>query len=356
MSDWRWESGRYLNYIWLLPVAYVLIMLWLKRRKAFLAKQLGDKTATILAASLSDRKRRWKERLQILALLFMIVAYARPQSGEGRQTVKNEGIEIAFMVDVSNSMLAEDIKPSRLEFAKTELARFVDMSGGDRMAVVAFAGSPAILTPLTTDQEAIKMYLESLSPDSVSTQGTNFQKALNEAADAFKRGGFGEQEGVHVTRAIIIASDGEDHEQGASEEAEKLAKDGIHVFTIAFGTEEGSGIPIRDENGQLRGYKKDKAGQAVVTKVTGNELRELARLGQGSFHQASYSTDVMKEIHDELGNLQKSQFESGEIRVFSEFFQLPLILAIVIALLEVFMGERKPIGRLWRGRFEVARD
>lgn len=356
MSNWRWESAHYLNLLWLLPIIFIISKIWLKRVQNTFTKKLGAKTAPVLTASVSINKRKLKEYLQLIALGFLVIAYARPQSGEGHQTVKNEGIEIVFLVDVSNSMLAEDVKPSRLDFAKSELARLVDMSGGDRMSIVAFAGSPATLTPLTTDQDAIKMYLESLSPDSVSTQGTNFQKALDDAQEVFKRGGFGEQEGVHVTQAIVIASDGEDLEPGANEAAERLAKAGIHIFTIAFGTEEGAAIPIRDDSGQVRGYKKDKSGQAVTTKVTGQVLRDLARIGQGSFHHATYQGDVIKEIHSDIDKMQKAQFESGEIKIFSEYFQTPLVIALAIAILEIWLGERKSTGRLWRGRFEVARD
>ncbi len=356
MSDFRFESPHAIQLLWLLPVFFFLNRMWAKRVKEQLAQSLGAKLHPFLTASLADTKRRWKERLELLVLVLFVICYARPQSGEGHQTVKNEGIEIMFLFDVSNSMMAEDVKPSRMQFAKNEIGHFIEISSGDRMGLLAFAGSAALLSPMTTDQEAIKMYVESLSPDSVSTQGTNFAKALREAHDAFSRGGLGEQEGAHVTRAIVIVSDGEDNEPGANEEAESLAKEGIHIFGLAVGTEEGAAIPMRDDQNQVRGYKREKNGQVIMSKTNGAPLKELARLGNGSFYHASYEFDAVKAIRGDIEKLQKSQFENGEVRSYNERFQPLLVLAVLLALIEIILGERRAVGRIWRGRFEVQHD
>ena len=351
---WRFASASYLHWLWILPVLFVLFRIWSKRAEARFRKNLGGKTVPLLTASVSQKKRKWKIYLQLIALTLMIVSYARPQAGVGYQNVKNEGIEILLVMDVSNSMRAEDIKPSRLEFARSELLQFVNMSGGERMGVVAFAGPAALLCPLTTDQDAVKMYLRSLSTDSVSTQGTDFQKALAVADEAFKNGGLGGQPGVQVTRAILLVSDGQDNEPGALVEAEKLAKQGIHIFTLAVGTAEGAPIPIRDSNGQLTGYMRDAAGQVVMTKVSGKELEAMARMGHGAFYHATYEDDAVRAVRTEISRLHQTQFKSGRIPIFKEFFQWPLFFALVIALIEIWLGERKEGGR-WRGRFEVPR-
>ena len=356
MNGWRFESPEHLHLLWLIPALYLFFYFWQKRADARLKQRLGGaKTAPMLTASISPTKRKWKIYLQLATLALMIVSYARPQAGVGRQTVKNEGIEILFLMDVSNSMLAEDVKPNRLEFAKSELQRFVDLSGGDRMGVIAFAGSAALLSPLTTDQNAVKMYLQTLDTDSVSTQGTDFEKALTVASEALHHGGLGDQEGAQVTRAVVIASDGEDHEPGALDEAKKMAKAGIHIFTLAFGTPDGAPIPIRDNNGQLQGYKRDATGQVIITKVTGKELEELAQVGDGAFYHASYESDAVKAVRGEIDKLQKTQFQSGEIPIYKEYFQLPLFLALLMALFELWLGERRVLGKIWRGRFEVPR-
>jgi Ca-activated chloride channel family protein len=353
MSDLRFESPRALQWLWLVPLIYFMTRYWAQRAKADLSRVLGTKLEPLLTASLSVQRRVWKERLEILIMVLFIVCYARPQTGEGKQTVKNEGVEVMFLFDVSNSMMSEDVRPSRLQFAKNAINHFIELSNGDRMGLVAFAGSAALLSPMTSDQDAIKMYIESLSTDSVSTQGTNFSKALKEAHEAFSRGGLGEQEGSRVTRAIVIVSDGEDNEPGANDEAEALAKEGIHIFSIAVGTEQGGAIPMRDDQGQVRGYKRDKSGQVIMTKTNGAPLKDLAKLGQGSFYHASYESDVIKAVRGDIEKLQKSQFESGEVRSYNERYQPLLFVALILALVEIILGERRGVGRLWRGRFEV---
>jgi Ca-activated chloride channel family protein len=260
------------------------------------------------------------------------------------------------MVDVSNSMLSEDTRPSRLEVAKSELTRFVELSAGNRMALVAFAGSAVLLSPMTTDMNALKMYIESLDPDAVSTQGTDFSKALVEAFDAFERGGLGENSDAQVTRAILVISDGEDQEPGLKEAVDKLTKENIHIFTMGVGTEEGGAIPVRDDQGVLRGYKRGKDGQVIMSKTSGTVLKDLAKAGKGSFHHASFQGDAIAAIRSDIEQLKKSQFESGEIRSFDEKFQFLLFLALALGLFEIWLGDRKAVGRIWQGRFEVARD
>jgi Ca-activated chloride channel family protein len=284
----------------------------------------------------------------------MIVALARPQMGDSKQEIKAEGIELVFVVDVSDSMLAEDVRPNRLEQAKTELSKLIDLMPGNKIGIVAFAGSAAVMSPLTTDPSSLKMYLESLSPASVSSQGTNFQAAIEEAAEAFKRGGVDPDETVKVTRVILIASDGEDHEPGAVAAAEKLTKEGTRIFSLAYGTEKGAPIPVRDAMGFMRGYKKDKAGQTVLTTVKGDALQALAEAGKGSFYHASFGGSHLQKIVSDIDKLEKTQFESEIATQYDERFQIFVFLAIMIALFEILLGERAPLSRIWKGRFEVS--
>jgi len=267
--------------------------------------------------------------------------------------VKSEGVEIIFAVDVSESMLAEDVKPSRLAQAKTELSRMVDMMPGNKIGVLAFAGSAALLSPLTNDPGAIKMYLDSLETDSVSTQGTNFQEALTTAKEAFEHGGVSTDETVKVTRVILMVSDGEDHEPGALEEAKKLADEGIRIFTVAYGTEKGGAIPERDGMGFLKGYKKDRSGQTVITTVKGDALRALAEAGRGGFYFATVGGNQTKQLLEDISKLEKTQFDTTMATQYEERFQWFLFLGIVIAMIELVLGERRSSFKFWKGRFEV---
>ncbi len=349
----RFENTAVFIWLWLIPILWFVGWITARRRAKKLAKGLGTRLVPFLTRSVSPKKRAWRSALQLVALFFFILALARPQLGESKQEVKSEGIELIFAVDVSESMMAEDVKPSRLEQAKVELARLVDLMPGHKIGILAFAGSAALLSTLTTDPAAIKMYIESLSPNSVSAQGTCFECALQTGADAFKRGGAEANETTRVTRAILIASDGEDHEPGAVEAAQVLKKEGIRIETLAYGTEKGGAIPVRDGMGYLRGYKKDRSGQVILSRVKGEALRQLAQAGGGSFTFASFGGEHLRKLATELNRLEKAQFETTMATQYDERFQVFLLVGLLIAFLELLMGERRLGFRIWKGRFEV---
>lgn len=353
MFDYRFEDHAALQLLALIPLVIFLVWWTTRRTQAVVRAQIAPPLAKFLMRSVAPGRRRWKMILQCLTLFFFIFALARPQSGESRQKAKSEGLEIMLVVDVSNSMLSEDARPSRLELARRELSRFVDMLSGDKVGLVAFAGSAILLSPMTNDKGAMKSYLDSLTTDAVSTQGTDFRKALNEAYTALQRGGLDADENKQITKVIVVASDGEDNEKGALEYAEKIAGDGVRIFTLGFGTEQGGQIPVRDKAGNLVGYKKDKNGQTVVSKSTGESLKALAQAGKGTFQQVTFGGDAIKNLKDSIDNLQRTQFESMEVSHYNEHYQAFLFAGILLALLELLLGERKSEGRIWRGRFEV---
>jgi Ca-activated chloride channel family protein len=356
MFDYRFEDRAAFQLLFLVPI--VLLMVWwtAKRTQQVIHAQISPRLSQFLMRSLSPSKRKLKLWLQCLAVLFFVVALARPQSGEGKQKAKSEGLEMVLVVDVSNSMLSEDARPSRLELAKKELTRFLDLLSGDKVGIVAFAGSAITLSPLTSDKSALKMYIESLSTDAVSTQGTDFRRAITEAAGDLNRGGTESDENTKVTRVIVIASDGEENEKGGLEAAKKAAAEGIRIYTLGFGTEAGGQIPVRDHQGNLVGYKKDRSGQTVITKSTGEALRALAEAGQGTFQQVTFGGDAVKILKSNIDQLQRKQLDTMEVSHYNEHYQAFLAIGIVLALLEILLGERRIPGRLWRGRFEVPVD
>lgn len=349
----RFENPQAFLWLWALPVLWLLSWFATRWAARALSNALGKRLTPFLSRSVSAKKRFWKGVLQSLALVCFIVALARPQVGESKQEIRSEGLEIILAVDVSESMMAEDVKPNRLEQVKVELSRLVDLMPGNKTGVLAFAGSAALLSPLTNDPAAVKMYLDSLSPNSVSAQGTCFECALSAAADAFERGGVSTDDSVKVTRVVLIASDGEDHEPGALETAKKLVDKGIRIFTMAYGTEKGGTIPVRDGMGYLRGYKKDRSGQTILSQVHGDFLRELAGAGKGTFTFASFGSDHIKGIVEDLNKLEKAQFETQIATQYDERFQWVLFAGLLFALADLMLGERRGGFRLWKGRFEV---
>ncbi|KYG65674.1 hypothetical protein AZI86_00945 [Bdellovibrio bacteriovorus] len=349
----RFENIAAFQYLWLIPAILVMGYFFERRARKKMETAIGSRLYPFLSSSVSSKKRRLKTFLQVLTVLFFVIALARPQMGESQQQVKSEGVEIIFAVDVSESMMAEDVKPSRLAQAKAELSRLVDLMPGNKVGVMAFAGSAALLSPLTNDPGAIKMYLESLEPGSVSTQGTNFTQALQVAKDAFERGGAATDDVVKVTRVILFASDGEDHEPGALEAAKKMTDDGIRIFSLAYGTEKGGAIPVRDGMGFLKGYKKDRQGQTILTTVKGDALRALAEAGRGSFYFATFGGEQTKLLVEDISKLERTQFDSTMATQYEERFQSLLMFGIILALLELFLGERRRGFLFWKGRYEV---
>ena len=237
-----------------------------------------------------------------------------------------------MVVDVSRSMLAEDVKPSRLEHAKKEMGRLLDLLGGDKVGLIAFAGSPVLLSPMTTDKSALRMFIDGLSPNTVESQGTEIGKALSEAQNAFTRGGEEVGPNQRMTRVVVLISDGEDHEEGAIKLAQEMAQNGTRVFAMAFGSERGGKIPSRDGRGLLQGYVKDKKGSEVVTRVNEDLMRQIARAGGGSFYHVTFGGSQMKGLREDIDKLEKTEFDSLSAENYDERFQIPLFMALLLAL------------------------
>jgi Ca-activated chloride channel family protein len=346
---------QFANPFWLYVIPFALAITfaswwYYKFLSARVSKQIGSKLVPYLASGMSTPRKKWMLILQVLGVSFLLIAMARPQAGQRRQKVKSEGIELIALFDVSKSMLAEDLKPSRLELAKKEFNRFVDMGSNHRIGIVAFAGSAALLSPITSDKSAIKMYIDSLTPDSVSSQGTNFSQALQEAADAFKRGGVEADEEVAVARAILLMSDGEDHEAKALEVAQKIRESGIRIFSILVGTDAGAPIPARNRRGELDGFKRGEDGEVIISKAKGKLLEDLAKEGDGGFFALTFGGNAMNQVSAELEKLEKAEFESSEITQQEELFQVPLLLGLLILLLELLIVDAKKALPVWRGR------
>ncbi|MBX7231811.1 MAG: VWA domain-containing protein [Bdellovibrionales bacterium] len=344
----RFANPAALQLLWCIPV--LLVVSW--RMKLRSQKKMKAVFGTALMSSGSLKRQNVKLGLEIFFLTLLVVALARPQRGETKQKIKTEGTEIMLLIDVSQSMMSEDVRPSRLELSKKELNKFIDLVGGDKVGLVAFAGTAVTLSPLTTDKSALKMFLDSLSPTTVSTQGTDFRRALVEAKNAFERGGVEGGTETLVTRLVVVVSDGEDNETGASDVVHELTGKGIRLFTLAVGTESGGTIPVRDDRGNIVGTLHDKNGQEVITKVSGDSLRDLAKEGRGSFYYITIGGDAIPSLLKDVNQLQKSIFADTEIISYRESYQFFILTALIFGLGAFLFSERKKGLTPWRGRFE----
>lgn len=348
----RW--GHPDAFYWLLAVAALILFYFFceKRGQKLLAQSFGQKVAQYLSQSVSFPARRLQLFLQVVGLVLVIVALARPQAGESQQQIKSEGIELMILADVSDSMLAEDVKPSRLEQMKIELAKLLELMPGNKIGIIAFAGSSALLSPLTSDPNALRMYIDSLDTNSVSTQGTNFETALSYAQEAFEKGGATQDSSNRTTRVILVASDGEDQEKGALDEAKKLSSNGIKIYTMAYGTEKGGTIPMRDNLGYMTGYKRDESGQTVITQVHGDFLKSLAEAGGGQFYFAQFNGDHLHRFVENVGELEKTQFQSSFLTQYDEKFTGPLAIGLFFLWLSLFISDRRSALGEWKGKYE----
>lgn len=221
---------------------------------------------------------------------------------------------------------------------------------GHKVGIVAFAGSAVVMSPLTNDPNAVKLYLDSLSTNAVSTQGTDFTEALTVAEEAFEKGGVTVDSSTSVSRVILIASDGEDQEEGALNKVKELTKKGIRVFTVAYGTEKGGPIPERDSLGYNKGFKQDRSGTTIISKVDGKALKEIATAAQGSFYYAVAGGESVNKIVEDINLIEKAKFDSKSVVQYSEKYQIPLMVAFIFLSLAWWFSERKQTRVQWKGR------
>ena len=352
MSGFRFGAPEDFKYLIAVLFMVVIYFIFRYRNIKRLNQAFGDRIAPWLSQSVSYSEQNVKLFFEVAGCLFLIIAMARPQLGQTQQEIKSEGIEIMIVADVSESMLAEDIKPSRLELMKVELEKLIDMMPGNKIGLIAFAGSSALMSPLTTDPGALKMYIQSLDVNSVSSQGTNFQVALSYAKESFEKGGVTQLDNLKTTRVVLVLSDGEDQEPNAVDEAKKMSEAGIHIITVAYGTEKGGSIPARDIYGNLNGSKKDKSGQPIITQVHGDFLKEIAEKTKGQFYISAFGGDHLKSIVANINEFEKEEFSSSVNMQYDEKFAYPLGLGILFLCLSFMIFNRNTNLSAWKGMYD----
>ncbi len=268
-----------------------------------------------------------------LAFTCLTIAMVNPKVGTKLRTVKRQGVDIVFAVDVSKSMLAEDIAPNRIEKSKQLVTQIINNLASDRIGIIAYAGKAVPQLPITTDYAAAKMFLQSMNTDMLSSQGT----AINEAIQ-LARTYFNDEE--QTNRVLIIISDGEDHSDLSQDIAETAAEEGIKIFTIGVGSLKGAPIPIK-QNGIVLNYKKDRSGETVVTKLNEETLRAIAEEANGQYINGLNTTEVVEAIRDILNKMDKKEFEAKEFAEYKDQFQWFLLLGIFFIIIDIFLLERK---------------
>jgi Ca-activated chloride channel family protein len=325
-------------YNFLLLVGVLILALfsfWAIARKKKLLDLFGDLPLLMKNAPyISFARQRTKAILVLLGLTLVCIALARLQFGTHLENVKREGIDVIVAVDLSNSMLAQDMKPNRLEKAKQEIRSIIDRLAGDRVGLVAFAGEAFVQCPLTLDYAAARMLLSIMDQNTISVQGTSLSSAIETAQKAFTQ-----LEKKH--KVLLLLTDGEDQEGDAVEAATRARQDGIKIYTVGIGDPAGEPIPIFDRTGKQIGFKKDPQGEVIVSKLDETTLQRIALETGGKYYHATAGELELDRIFDEISQMEKKELEGTLRTVYDDRYQWPLLLALILIVSEFFVSERK---------------
>lgn len=331
----HFAQSQYLLLLFLVPLFFIIQVVVLKLRKRRIRK-FGDETLVgRLMPSYSPGKTWIRLVLFSIGFIFFVIGLSRPQIGARLKEHETKGAEIMIVLDVSNSMLAEDYSPNRLERAKLAISRLVDKLRDERIGLIVFAGNSFVQLPITTDYVSAKMFLNSITTESVPVQGTAIGDAINTAMRSFSLQS-------EKSRAVIVITDGENHEDDPVAAAGQAAELGVRVFTIGVGSPEGKPIPM---DGELL---RDKDGEIVVTRLDETVLKEVADAGRGLYVRAGTSEFGLNPVINEIKKMEDEKYSSIVFEEYDEQFMYFLALSLICLVLEMLIGDRKPKRHLFK--------
>lgn len=327
------EEPAYFYLLLLIPalvLVYSLYLAW--RRKT--QKYFGDKALLEqLTPERSTNKPTLKFVLYLTVIALISLALVNPKIGSRMEKVQREGLDLVFAVDVSKSMLSEDLKPNRLQRAKLIISRTLDELVSDRIGIITYAGRAYPQLPITTDYSAARLFLKNINTRLIPSQGTAIGDAIDLASRYF-------EDEDQKNRLLVIISDGEDHSSGIDEAISKALENNIKILTIGIGTERGGPIPLK-RRGTVIGYKKDENGEVVITKLDEDLLKEIASDGEGKYVLGNSTNSAVDFIMNEMANMEKKQFEDALFADYKDQFQWLLAPALLLLILDIFILERK---------------
>jgi len=330
---YEFDEKIYLYFLGVIPVIALLFLFnfyWKTKKQ----REFGDLE---LVKKLSPEKSSFKSILKMVVLLFglagLIMGLVNPKIGTKLETVKREGIDVVFAIDVSKSMLAEDVAPNRLDKSKQLVSQIINQLGSDRIGIVAYAGSAFPILPITTDYGVAKMYLQSMNTDMVSSQGTSLEEAIKLSTNYFDKGNA-------TNKLIVLISDGEDHSEGFDGAIEEAKKVKAKIITIGVGTEKGGPIPLK-RNGIVENFKRDRNDEVVITKLNTEALKQIGKETKGGYIYGGNTKEVLAYIKNALDNIEKTEFETTQVADYQSQFQWFLGFAFLLLFLDIFLLERK---------------
>lgn len=329
----RFANPEYLIALWLIPALIVLFVLFNRNRKRLLEKFADKDILKFIMYSYSGAKSKLKFAIILVTLSLLIIAFSNPQVGTKMQEVKQTGIDVYILLDVSRSMAAEDIKPNRLEKAKYQISNLIQKLRGDRIGLIVFSGDAYIQFPLTTDYSAANLFLSAVDFNSVPQPGTAIASAINMAVQSF--------DSAATDKAIILITDGEDHEGDIDAAVDEATELEIKIYTIGLGSPDGLPIPVYDNRGKQVGFKQDNNGQTVLTRLNENILREIADNGNGKYYRGNNYEDYLDKIYSDLSTLEQAEFGVKKVTDYEDRFYYFLIPAIILLIIELFISDKR---------------
>ena len=329
----RFANPEYLIALWLVPILIVLYIFFNRNRKRLLEKFADKELHKFIMYSFSSIKSKIKFGMILIVLALLIMAFSNPQVGTKMQEVKQTGIDVYILLDVSRSMQAEDIKPNRLEKAKYQISNLIQKLRGDRIGLIVFSGEAYIQFPLTTDYSAANLFLSAVDFNSVPQPGTAIALAIDMAVQSF--------DSAATDKAIIIITDGEDHEGDIDAAVEKATDKEIKIYTIGLGSADGVPIPVYDNRGNIAGFRQDNSGQTVLTKLNESILKEIANDGDGKYYRGNNYEDYLDKIYSDLSTLEQAEFGVKKVTDYEDRFYFFLIPAIILLLIEIFITDKR---------------
>lgn len=329
----RFEHPEYLLALWIIPALILLVIYLNNRKKKILAKFADKNLHKVLIANYSSAKSTIRFIILLMIFALLILAAANPQVGTKLQEVKQTGIDVYILLDVSLSMQAEDIKPNRLEKAKYQISNLIQKLAGDRIGLIIFSGQAYIQFPLTTDYSAANLFLSAVDFNSVPQPGTAIASAINLAVQSF--------DSAATQKAIIIITDGEDHEGDIENAIDNAKSEEIKIFTIGLGSPAGVPIPVYDNSTRRMVYKQDNSGNTVLTKLNETILKEIASEADGEYYRGNNYEDYLDKIYSSLSEIEKTEYGVKKVTDYESRFYYLLIPAILLILIEIFISEKK---------------
>ena len=340
----RFGEPQLLYLLVLLPLLLAFMVWVIRRKRRGVQVLVGPHLASRLTGNSSSR-RQWSKGLLVVAAVGLLLGgLARPQFGTRLETVEREGQDLVVVLDLSASMLARDIQPNRLEKAKHAIGTLIGLLEGDRIGIVGFAGEAFVQCPLTLDYGAARTLLASMGPESIPVPGTALGEALRKGLELFSV-----EEKKH--KVMVLITDGEDHLGRPLEVAREAAGQGVVIHAVGIGSMQGTPIPVFDSEGRAQGFKKDRTGEVVMTRLDESTLRELAEETGGTYQRSSPGESELEGIYGEVAAMEKKQLASIQVAQYEERFQIPVLLGLLLLLADLLLAERRRVDRVWEGRF-----